>query len=50
MIVALVSVTPMAGWAALPAFGDPVAILAGIGVGVSWSVIPYIADQVAMAG
>src|SRR6188472_827506 len=30
MLVALVFVTPMAGWAAVPAFGDPVAILAGI--------------------
>ena len=48
MIVALVFVTPMAGWAALPAFGDPVALAAGIGVGISSSVIPYIADQVAM--
>src|SRR4051812_32004375 len=48
MLVALVVVTPIAGWAALPAFGDPVAILAGIGVGISSSVIPYVADQVAM--
>jgi inner membrane transporter RhtA len=48
MIVALVFVTPPAGWAALPAFTDPVAIAAGIGVGISSSVIPYIADQVAM--
>ena len=48
MIVALVFVTPLAGWAALPAFTDPVAIAAGIGVGISSSVIPYIADQVAM--
>jgi inner membrane transporter RhtA len=48
MLVALVFVTPMAGWAALPAFTDPVAILAGIGVGISSSVIPYVADQVAM--
>jgi inner membrane transporter RhtA len=48
MLVALVFVTPMAGWAAVPAFGDPVAILAGIGVGVSSSVIPYVADQIAM--
>jgi inner membrane transporter RhtA len=48
MLVALVAVTPMAGWAALPALDDPVAILAGIGVGVSSSVIPYVADQVAM--
>ncbi len=49
MLVALVFVTPMAGWAALPAFSDPVAIAAGIGVGISSSVIPYVADQVAMA-
>jgi inner membrane transporter RhtA len=49
MLVALVVVTPIAGWAALPALSDPVGILAGIGVGVSSSVIPYVADQVAMA-
>ena len=49
MLIALVAVTPMAGWAAVPAFADPVALLAGIGVGVSISVIPYVADQVAMA-
>jgi len=48
MLVALVVVTPIAGWAAVPAFGDPVALLAGIGVGISSSVIPYVADQVAM--
>ncbi len=49
MLIALVAVTPMAGWAALPAFADPVALAAGIGVGISSSVIPYVADQVAMA-
>ena len=49
MLVALVAVTPLAGWAAAPAFADPVALLAGIGVGVSSSVVPYVADQVAMA-
>jgi inner membrane transporter RhtA len=48
MLVAFVFVTPMAGWAAVPAFGDPVAILAGIGVGITSSVIPYVADQIAM--
>jgi inner membrane transporter RhtA len=48
MLVALVAVTPLAGWAAVPAFGDPVAILAGIGVGISSSVIPYVCDQLAM--
>jgi inner membrane transporter RhtA len=48
MLWALVFVTPLAGWAAVPAFGDVVALLAGIGVGVSSSVIPYVADQLAM--
>ena len=31
----VVVVTPLGGWAAVPAFGDPVALLAGIGVGIS---------------
>ena len=48
MLVALLVVTPMAGWAAVPAVTDPVALLAGIGVGISSSVIPYISDQLAM--
>jgi inner membrane transporter RhtA len=48
MLIALVVVTPMAGWAALPALTDPVALLAGVGVGVSSSVIPYVSDQLAM--
>jgi inner membrane transporter RhtA len=49
MLIALVAVTPMAGWAAVPAFTDPVALVAAAGVGISSSVIPYVADQVAMA-
>src|SRR3954471_11461649 len=49
MLVAAVVVTPIGGWEALPAFGDPSALLAGIGVGVSSSVIPYIADHLALA-
>jgi inner membrane transporter RhtA len=49
MLIAVLAVTPLAGWAALPAFADPVALAAGIGVGISSSVIPYVADQVAMA-
>ncbi len=48
MLIALVVVTPMAGWAALPALTDPVALLAGAGVGISSSVIPYVSDQLAM--
>jgi inner membrane transporter RhtA len=48
MVIALVVVTPIGGWEVLPALTDPVALLAGIGVGVSSSVIPYISDQLAM--
>jgi inner membrane transporter RhtA len=48
MLVALVAATPIAGWAALPAMTDPVGLLAGVGVGISSSVIPYISDQLAM--
>jgi len=49
MLIAAVVATPIGAWAAVPAFGDPVAIAAGIGVGVSSSVIPYVTDQLAMA-
>jgi inner membrane transporter RhtA len=49
MVIALVVVTPIAGWAAVPAIGDPVGLLAGIGVGISSSVIPYVTDQLALA-
>ena len=49
MLVAAVAVTPIAGAAALPALGDPIALLAGVGVGISSSVIPYVFDQLAMA-
>lgn len=49
MLIAAVVITPIGGWAALPAFGEPVVILAGIGVGVSSSVIPYVTDQLALA-
>jgi inner membrane transporter RhtA len=49
MLVAWIVVTPFAGWAALPALVDPIALLAGIGVGVTSSVIPYVCDQLAMA-
>jgi inner membrane transporter RhtA len=48
MLVALVVVTPLAGWAAVPVLGDPVGLLAGVGVGISSSVIPYVTDQLAM--
>jgi inner membrane transporter RhtA len=34
---------------AAPAFADPLLLAAGIGVGISSSVIPYVCDQLAMA-
>jgi inner membrane transporter RhtA len=49
MLIAAAVVTPLAGWAAVPALGDPVALAAGVGVGVSSSVIPYVTDQLALA-
>jgi inner membrane transporter RhtA len=49
MLVAALVATPMAGWAAAPALLDPVALAAGVGVGVASSVIPYVCDQLAMA-
>ena len=49
MLVAAVAALPIGLGDAAPAFGDPVTLLAGIGVGVSSSVIPYVCDQLAMA-
>jgi inner membrane transporter RhtA len=49
MLIAAVVATPIGAWAAVPAFSDPVAIAAGIGVGISSSVIPYVTDQLAMS-
>jgi inner membrane transporter RhtA len=49
MLIAAVVVTPLAGWAAVPVLGDPIALAAGVGVGVSSSVIPYVTDQLALA-
>jgi inner membrane transporter RhtA len=49
MLIAAVVVTPIGGPAVLPVLDDPVALAAGIGVGVSSSVIPYVADQLALA-
>jgi inner membrane transporter RhtA len=48
MLVAVVAVTPLAGLGVLPAIGDPVALLAGVGVGICSSVVPYVFDQLAM--
>ena len=49
MLIAAVVATPIGVWGAAPAFLDPLALAAGIGVGVSSSVIPYVTDQLAMA-
>jgi len=49
MTVAALIATPWCLPDALPAFGTPALILAGIGVGLSSSVIPYVTDQLAMA-
>ena len=49
MLLAAIVVTPVAGWSAVPAFADPVAVAAGVGVGLASSVIPYVFDQLAMA-
>ena len=48
MLVAAVAVTPLAGSSAAPALLDPIALAAGLGVGVASSVIPYVLDQLAM--
>ena len=44
-----VVVTPIGGWAGAARVRDPVVLLAGIGVGICSSVIPYVADQLALA-
>jgi inner membrane transporter RhtA len=49
MLAATAVVTPIGGWSAAPALPDPVAMSAGVGVGVASSVIPYVFDQLAMA-
>lgn len=49
MLVAAVAISPSGLSEALPALVDPVALGAGIAVGVSSSVIPYVFDQLAMA-
>ena len=49
MLIASVVAAPIGLADAVPAFTDPVALAAGIGVGVSSSVIPYVCDQLAMA-
>jgi inner membrane transporter RhtA len=49
MLFAFVFVSPIGAGNAAHAFTDPIALGAGIGVGLSSSVIPYVFDQLAMA-
>jgi inner membrane transporter RhtA len=49
MLIATVFALPFGIGQAMPAFFDPRLLAAGIGVGVSSSVIPYVTDQLAMA-
>ena len=49
MLIALVTITPIGIAGALPAVTHPLLLLAGIGVGICSSVIPYVSDQLAMA-
>lgn len=49
MMFAFIFVSPIGFWEAAHAISDPIAIGAGVGVGISSSVIPYVFDQLAMA-
>jgi inner membrane transporter RhtA len=49
MLVATVLVTPIGGFSIAPVLLDPIALAAGVGVGVASSVIPYVFDQLAMS-
>jgi inner membrane transporter RhtA len=49
MLVAVLVVTPVGLGGALAAFAHPMLLLAGLGVGLCSSVIPYVTDQLAMA-
>ena len=49
MLIALITVSPIGFTGALQVFRQPYLLLAGIGVGICSSVIPYVCDQLAMA-
>ncbi len=49
MAIAFLFILPIGFREASRAFGNPTLVLAGIGVGVSSSVIPYVCDQLAMS-
>jgi inner membrane transporter RhtA len=48
-LIAAAVVTPIGGWQAARACTDPTALLAGIGIGLCSSVVPYGLDQVLLA-
>lgn len=48
MLIAAAVAAPLGIWKGAGSLMDPVAILAGAGVGISSSVIPYVADQLAL--
>ncbi len=47
-LIAAAAVTPIGAWQAARAFTDPTALLVGVGVGLSSSVIPYGLDQLTL--
>lgn len=49
MLIAMITVSPLGFRGALPTFRQPSLLLAGMGVGICSSVIPYVCDQLAMA-
>jgi inner membrane transporter RhtA len=49
MLIALLTITPIGLSEAAPAFTNAQLLLAGVGVGLCSSVIPYVTDQMAMA-
>jgi inner membrane transporter RhtA len=49
MLIAAIAALPIGIRDAAPAFADPGLLVAGNGVGISSSVIPYVTDQLAMA-
>jgi len=49
MLIAAIAITLIGGWSAAPTLLGPVAVAAGVGVGIASSVIPYVCDQLAMA-
>ena len=49
MLLAAAVAAPLGLWSGGAALLDPVALAAGAGVGISSSVVPYVADQLALS-